>query len=212
VHQQAAQSGRTHARDDLWHPAQALLWPWNQHRLRREPVAAPVPTASALEDWRRHCGELIRAPSPFANVVQLSACTRDALQSGGMSRVLVMLADRTHSRLLAQQQAGLPKEANGLQLDPGQSQVLRRLLAQPGQLRLGPDNLAQFSALLPGQLKSLFPGDHLLLRSLAVNGRVAMLVVADQGGAPFADISLRAFAKTAQCIERALASFARRGR
>ncbi len=212
VHQQAAQSGRLHARDGLWHPAQALLWPWSQHRLRREPVAAPAPTSAALEDWRRHCADLIRSPSPFANVVQLSACARDALQSGGMRRVLVLLADREHSRLQAQQQAGLPREANGLQLDPAQSQVLRRLLSQPAQLRLGPDNMAQFSALLPGQLKSLFPGDHLLLRSLAVNGRVAMLVVADQDGAPFADLSLRAFAKTAQCIERAMASFARRGR
>ncbi|MFG5860782.1 HDOD domain-containing protein [Metapseudomonas sp. CR1201] len=212
VHQHAAQSGRLHARGDLWHPAQALLWPWNQHRLRREPVAAPAPSADALADWRRHCGELIREPSPFANVVQLSACARDALESCGMRRVLVLLADRTHNRLLAQQQAGLPREASGLQLEPNQSQVLRRLLSQPGQLRLGPDNMAQFSALLPGQLKSLFPGHHLLLRSIAVNGRVAMLVVADQDGAPFAEISLRAFAKTAQCIERALASFARRGR
>ncbi|BAU76898.1 HDOD domain-containing protein [Metapseudomonas furukawaii] len=212
VHQQAAQSARQHARPGLWHPAEALLWPWSEHRLRREPPPAPTPTAGALEDWRRHCGELIREPSPFANVVQLSACARDALQSGGMGRVLVLLADRTHSRLVVQQQAGLPREANGLQLDPAQSQVLRRLLSQAGQLRLGPDNAAQFSALLPGQLKGLFAGDHLLLRSLAVNGRVAMLVVADQGGAPFADISLRAFAKTAQCIERALSSFTKRGR
>jgi hypothetical protein len=39
-----------------------------------------------------------------------------------------------------------------------------------------------------------------------------MLVVADQNGTPFADLSLRAFAKTAQCVERALASFASRGR
>jgi HD-like signal output (HDOD) protein len=212
VHQQAAQSARLHARRDLWHPAEALLWPWSQQRLRPEPAVAPPPSAGALEAWRRHCAELLRDPSPFANVVQLSACTRDALESGGMRRVLVLLADRNHSRLLAQQQAGLPREASSLQLDPGQSQVLRRLLAQPGQLRLGPDNMAQFSALLPGQLKSLFPGHHLLLRSIAVNGRVAMLVVADQNGTPFADLSLRAFAKTAQCVERALASFASRGR
>ncbi|BAN50925.1 hypothetical protein PCA10_51930 [Metapseudomonas resinovorans NBRC 106553] len=212
VHQHAAQSGRLHARGDLWHPAEALLWPWHQQRLRPEPVAAPTPNAAALDDWRRHCGELLREPSPFANVVQLSACARDALHSGGMSRVLVLLADRNHSRLMVQQQAGMPKEANGLQLDPGQSQVLRRLLSQAGQLRLGPDNMAQFSALLPGQLKGLLPGNYLLLRSLAVNGRVAMLVVADQDGAPFSELGLRAFAKTAQCIERALAAFASRGR
>lgn len=212
VHQQAAQSARLHARGDLWHPAEALLWPWSQHRLRPESAVALPPSAGALEAWRRHCAELLRDPSPFTNVVQLSACARDALESGGMRRVLVLLADRNHTRLLTQQQAGLPREASGLQLDPSQSQVLRRLLTQPGQLRLGPDNMAQFSALLPGQLKSLFPGHHLLLRSIAVNGRVVMLVVADQDGAPFADLSLRAFTKTAQCVERALANFADRVR
>jgi hypothetical protein len=89
---------------------------------------------------------------------------------------------------------------------------LKRLLSAPGQLRLSPSNVAQFSALLPGNLKALFPSEHLLLRSLASNGRVVMLVVADQGGQPLNDVSLQAVGKTAQCIERALGSFSRRGR
>jgi hypothetical protein len=32
-----------------------------------------------------------------------------------------------------------------------------------------------------------------------------MLAVVDQGGKPLADVSVQAFGKTAQCIERALA-------
>jgi hypothetical protein len=90
--------------------------------------------------------------------------------------------------------------------------VLKRLLAEPGQLRITPSNMAQFSALLPGNLKALFPSEHLLLRSVASNGRVVMLVVADQGGQPLNDVSLQAFTKTVQCVERALSSFSRRGR
>jgi hypothetical protein len=39
---------------------------------------------------------------------------------------------------------------------------------------------------------------------------VLMLAVADQGGKPLADVSVQAFGKTAQCIERALAVFANR--
>jgi hypothetical protein len=38
-----------------------------------------------------------------------------------------------------------------------------------------------------------------------------MIVVADQGGGPFSDITLQAFGKTAQCIEKALHSFSQRG-
>ena len=71
--------------------------------------------------------------------------------------------------------------------------------------------MAQFSALLPGSLKALFAGEHLLLRSLANNGRVAILLIVDQNGAAISDSQLQVFGKTAQCIERALASFARRG-
>ena len=90
--------------------------------------------------------------------------------------------------------------------------MLRRLLSQAGQLRLSPENMAQFSALLPGSLKSLFVGQHLILRSIANQGHVAMLLVVDQHGAPFSETQLQAFGKTVQCIERALGSFARRGR
>ncbi|MEO4045503.1 HDOD domain-containing protein [Pseudomonas sp. CAU 1711] len=211
IHQQAAQSARRHEANGLWHPAEALLWPWDACRLQRQ-RPAPAPKANAaLEQWKQHCARLLAQPSPFANVLQLTACAGQALQAAGMSRLLVLLADRTHSRLLAQQAIGLPATAAQLRLDPAQSQVLRRLLAEPGQLRLTPANLAQVSALLPGSLKALFDGEHLLLRSIASNGRVVMLLVADQGGGEFGATGVQAFGKTVQCIERALATFARRG-
>lgn len=212
VHQQAAQSARLHGSAGLWHPAEALLWPWSERRLRPHasaaPAAAPPPPLGA---WRSQCAELLREPSAFANVLQLTACAREALHACGFSRILVLLADRTQTRLQVQQVQGLAPQAARATFDPGQSQVLRQLLKQPGQLRLTPANIAQYSALLPGSLKALFPSEQLLLRSLASHGRVVMLLVADQGGAPLGDVSLQAFAKTCHCIERALASFAKRG-
>ena len=209
IHQHAAHSARQQNTAELWHPAEALLWPWDARRWQARPAAlAP----SAVHDWRQHCAQLLAQPSAFSNVLQLSACASQALQACGMRRVLLLLADRTHMRLLAQQSIGLDPASAGLSLDPQHSQVLRRLLREPGQLRLTPTNIAQFSALLPGALKALFPSEHLLLRSLVSNGRVVMLVVADQAGTAFSDTSLQAFSKTAQCIERALGSFANRGR
>lgn len=213
VHQQATQSARNQPIGELWHPAQALLWPWQARHLQAAtPASAPAPDKTAVDAWRKHCSELLRQPSAFANVLQLTRCACDALQACGMQRLLLLLADRQHSRLVSQQSLGLSLPGNSLSLDPSQSQVLRRLLSEATQLRLTPANIAQYSALLPGNLKSLFPGEHLILRSIANQQRVAMLLVADQGGSPFNETSLQAFGKTVQCIERALASFASRTR
>ncbi|UEG62022.1 HDOD domain-containing protein [Stutzerimonas chloritidismutans] len=209
VHQQAATSAREIGRTDLWHPAQGLLWPTGtRFQVLR---AAPVASDADLAEWREHCRRLLSEPTPFSNVLQLTATTSQALACAGMQRTLVLLFDRKQNRLVAQQSAGLPSDAARLTLIPEQSQIVRRLLEKPAQLRLQPANMAQFSALLPGSLKALFSGEHLLLRSLGIDGRVLMLVVSDQNGAPFSDTTLQTFAKTTQCIERALATFSRRG-
>lgn len=209
VHQQAATSAREIGRTDLWHPAQGLLWPTgNRFQVLR---AAPVASDADLAEWREHCRRLLSEPTPFSNVLQLTATASQALACAGMQRALVLLFDRKQNRLVAQQSAGLPSDAARLTLTPEQSQIVRRLLEKPAQLRLQPANMAQFSALLPGSLKALFSGEHLLLRSLGIDGRVLMLVVSDQNGAPFSDTTLQTFAKTTQCIERALATFSRRG-
>ncbi|MDA7084956.1 HDOD domain-containing protein [Pseudomonas sp. SA3-5] len=212
IHQYAAQSARQQTTAELWHPAQALLWPWDARRLHgntRAPVAMPKP---ADNGWRQHCAQLLVQPSAFQNLDQLTTGATQALQACGMSRVLLLLPDPSNGRLRAQQQSGLDKSASTLTIDPQQSQVLRRLLKAPAQLRLTPANIAQFSALLPGSLKALFPSEHLLIRSLASNDRVVMVIVADQAGAALSDTSVQAFGKTAQCIQRALDSFAKRER
>ena len=212
VHQQAVISARDFGATDLWHPAQGLLWPsGSRFQVLREVSAATSAPTADLTEWREHCRRLLAEPSPFSNVLQLTATASQALTSAGMQRSLVLLVDRKQNRLVAQQCVGLPGDAARLTLAPEQSQVVRRLLEKPAQLRLQPANMAQFSALLPGGLKALFAGEHLLLRSLGVDGRVLMLVVADQNGAPLSDASVQTFAKTSQCIERALSLFGRRG-
>ena len=127
-----------------------------------------------------------------------------------MTRILLLMSDKTQSYLRVHQLAGLPEHAAGLTVPVEQSKLLQRLLSQSAQLRLTPQNHAQFSALLPASLRTLFRGEHLLLRSLSSNGKVIMLLMADQGGGPFSEIGVQAFGKTAQCIERALTTFSNR--
>ena len=47
----------------------------------------------------------------------------------------------------------------------------------------------------------------MLIRSLSCNGKVLILAIADQGGSPMSEITVQAFGKTAQCVERALVNF-----
>ncbi|VVN86239.1 HDOD domain-containing protein [Pseudomonas fluorescens] len=210
LHQQAVESARQHTMPDLWHPAQALLWPWTPYRKNNALLPAAPPSAEDLLVWRKHCAELLAEPSRFTNALHLTASARDALVACGMRRVMLLMADRSGSSLRVHQIAGLPSDAAMLNLQVSQSSVLQRLLAQPAQIRLTPANNSRFSALLPESLRSWFGGEHLLVRSLSNNGRVVMLVLADQGGGPFSEITVQAFGKSAQCIEKALHSFTNR--
>jgi hypothetical protein len=209
-HQQAAQSARKHALEGVFHPAQMLLWPWNAHYVPRGMQQAGAPDGKALGDWRKFCAELLSEPTPFSNAMHLTSYAREALQACGMKRVLLLMSDKTHSFLRVHQLAGLPQQAANLTVPVTQSKLLQRLLTQSAQLRLTPENHAQFSALLPASLRVLFRGEHLLLRSLSNNGKVVMVLMADQGGGPFSEVSVQAFARTAQCLERALATFSNR--
>ncbi|MFK3793700.1 HDOD domain-containing protein [Pseudomonas piscis] len=210
LHQQAANSARNDSQPDLWHPAQALLWPWNVRRLHNGELPAPAPTPLELAKWRQLCSELLLEPSPFTNAVHLTGFARDALAACGMRRIMLLMVDRSHSQLRVQQLHGLPREAAGLSLQAKQNPLLQRLLEKSAQVRLTPDNYRQFAPHLPGALRQLFRGEHLLIRSLSCNGRVLLLAIADQDGVPFAETSVQAFGKTAQCIEKALHSFTNR--
>ena len=208
-HQLAVSSARQLDGSGLWHPAQALIWPWQQaHALWQVQLVQP----GSLAHWRTCCEELVRDPSPFSNVLQLTDCVAQALHAAGMRRVLVLVSDRQQAYLKTQQIVGLDKGAEQLVLATANSRVLQKLMSAPAQLRLTPDNAAQFSALLPGALKALFASEHVLLRSVANNGRVVMVLVADQQGQPLGELALRAFAKTGECVQRALGNFAKRGR
>ncbi|WDG80691.1 HDOD domain-containing protein [Pseudomonas chlororaphis] len=212
LHQQAAQSARHHHMPDLWHPAEALLWPWEARRVHRGELPVAAPTTEDLTKWRKQCSELLVEPSRFSNAMHLTTFARDALVACGMRRVMLLMVDRTRTQLRVHQIAGLPAPASSLMLTIDQSSVLQRLLDAPAQVRLTPTNNAQFSARLPASLRTLFRGEHLLMRSVPSNGRVIMLIVADQGGQPFSEISVQAFGKTTQCIEKALHSFTNRSR
>lgn len=212
VHQQAVQSAHNHAAPGLWHPATALLWPWDQRRVHTGLVTAAAPTTHDLARWRKFCTELLAEPSRFNNAMNLTSFARDALLASGMKRVMMLMTDKAMSQLRVHQIAGLPEPSAQLTLTIDHSTLMQHLTRQAGQIRITLENHDQYWPTLPASLRTLFRGDNLLVRSLVSNGRVIMVLLADQGGGPFSEITVQAFGKTAQCIERALSTFSNRSR
>jgi hypothetical protein len=212
VHQQAVLSAQNHAGPGIWHPATALLWPWDQRREHKGMVAAAAPSAHDLKRWSKFCTELLAEPSRFNNAMELTNWARDALVASGMSRIMMLMTDKGMTQLRVHQIAGLPEPSAQLTLNIDHSTLLQHLTRQAGQIRITLENHDQYWSKLPASLRTLFRGDNLLARSLVSNGRVVMILLADQGGGPFSEITVQAFGKTAQCIERALTTFSNRSR
>jgi hypothetical protein len=217
THQAAAQHARQQFMPGLWHPAEALIWPWNARRLRpNQKTTSDTEAANkrqpddGLNAWRRHCAELVKTPTPFTNGIQLTACARDALAACGLSRLILLTPDADQALLISQGIHGLPEAAKGLQLPINHHPLLRKLMSDPAQLRITPENSAQFRPHLPGNLQALFPHSHMVLRSIGSKGRVSMLVIIDKGGEPFSEQDQQAINKTVTCIERGVASYAQR--
>ena len=212
AHQYAVTSAHNDALAGLWHPAQALIWPWNTLATRSKKLAEPL-TRHAPEDttknWRTLCLELLKTPSPFGNPLQLLATARDAFLAGGAQRALLLQFDPQRQLLISRQTYGLGSEANYLQVDPAHSQLLKHLLESPRQVLLNGEATARLFHLLPGAIKSSFTeSPHLLIRSLATQGRVTTLAVLDQNGFPLDEKTLQCIAKTIPCVERALDQYA----
>lgn len=210
THALAVHSAHAHADPELWHPAVTLPWPAGERRLHAGLLPVPGPSPEALALWRRHCATLLAEPSAFNNALHLTGVAVEALQACGMRRIALLMVDKAQVNLRVHQIAGLPKVASELSMALAHAPLLQRLVERPGQLRLTPENNASLSRLIPASLRVMFRGEHLLLRSIASQDRVLMLLLADQGGVPMAETSVQAFTKTAQCIERALVTFSNR--
>ncbi|MCJ8170258.1 HDOD domain-containing protein [Atopomonas sediminilitoris] len=241
IHQLAAKSARQLPSSAHWHPAQALLWPWDEVRFKPEPktelkpepkaeakpaaarpadparenaekAAARAQLAKQLPQWKTLIAQLQQSPSPFNSVLQLTQCARDTAVTCGMQRVLLLLPNRERSFMVAQQSHGFAQPLSNLKLEIQPSPLLRKLMAEPALLHIDSSNYNRYSAHIPGQLKPLFDGQHLLLRSLSQGEKVVMLLIADAGGNAIDDMQVQAFTRTAQALEKGLQIYTKRGR
>ena len=212
THQYAVQHARLQRHHDLWLPAQALLWPWDTQRLR-QPAAkskAPAPTSQDLAQWRLHCAELLRSPSPFSNTVQITQRLSQALQACGMRRVCIMLLDRQAQHAQVSHLHGIKAGTLPNVFALHKSAALEHVLKQSTHLLLTDKKTAQLQQQMPAELLKIFAQTHWLFASVSNGNRVVMLIAADQSAEDLHPLSVQGFKKTLECVERTLLLFSAR--
>ena len=215
THQLAVKHARLQRHRDLWQPAQALLWPWHIQRLRDKSAAQAAlsaPTQDDFQQWQKYCKELIKAPSAFANTVQLIQHINLALQACGMKKICIVMLDAQAQRAQVSLLHGIKAESIATTFNLKATPALQQLLAQPNHLLINAKNAALLTPQLPEELVTVFAQTHWLLASLSNSRRVVMLLAASQATDALHPITLQGFKKTLDCIERALLLFSTRKR
>lgn len=214
THRLAVKHAQMQLHPDLWQPAQALLWPWDTQRLR-QPLAQPQlapPSNEDLAQWRTHCTELLRNPSVFNTLVQLTQRISLALQACGMQRVCMLMLDQSGQHAQVSHLHGIQADQLPHMFSLKPTPVSKHLLEKPTDLLLDDSNAARFYPHLPPQLTTVFGKTHWMLASVSNSQRVVMLIAADQATTALHPITVQSFKKTLKCIERALVLFSSRKR
>lgn len=235
THQLAVEHARLQRHHhDLWQPAQALLWPWSTMRFKQPreipnsatTVAQSAPpdlasrnaTATAatshnnLDQWRSHCAELAKSPSPFSTLEALVERISLALQACDLQRFAIILLNQKTQHGQVVHSYGIAPEQLATQFALPKNSVIEHLLKQPTQLVLTDKNSERITAHLPAELTQVFAKHSWVLSSVSNSRRVVMLISADQAPHELQTRTLQGFKKTLQYIERALFFYSSRNR
>ncbi|HKM36876.1 MAG TPA: HDOD domain-containing protein [Thiopseudomonas sp.] len=214
THQLAVSHARQQSNRDLWHPAQALLWPWHTQRLREPSTSADryAPSSEDLIQWRIHCTELVRTPCPFSNPVQLIERISLALQACGLQRICIMTLDQQAHYAKVSHLYGIHAKQLPNTFALGTTPAIKHFTTQPTHLLIDDSNASRINTQLPAELISVFADTHWMLASLSNGNRVAMLIAVDQFTTALHPVTIQGLKKTLEYIQRALVLFSSRKR
>lgn len=215
THITAVEHARILGQTELWHPAQALLWPWEAQRFNRQvdstldatttqagPTAHP-PSAQQLQLWRQHSTHLLAKPSPFRNTLQLLTRYAELFAFCNLPRIVVMTIQHQTAQLIPIYQLGYEftlQQPLSTSLD---NPVIKHVLNSDRSLQLNARNSAKIAPHLQGLLA--VSGAHdCLLGSIHLNQRAVLLIMADAQPFLVHPDSVKAFNASNRILEQAL--------
>lgn len=224
IHQTSVEHARYLGHTNLWHPARALLWPWNTRRIQAQVAAKqssqPAATRPATENavpaespqpginlplWREQAQQLLVRPSPFRNSLQLLNHFIQLFQHGALDRVLVLGIDATTGTLTPVCQLGYELDPGQSLPDPASNPVFRHVTEKRKSLHIHDGNYSKVADHLNRDFLALLNSRNMLLGSIHHKDRPVLLVLADAWGQPMQAESLRAFNASNRYLEQALA-------
>lgn len=219
THQTSVEHARYLGTTNLWHPARALLWPWNARRIppARMPVMPPAamqaetPGSTAndsskldVEQWREQARQLLLRPSPFRNTLQLLTHYANMLQHGALSRVLILRVQQASDSLMPVCQLNYQFTLQKPLASHAANPVFRHVLQNRDTLHVHAGNHGKITAHLDAGLLATLGGDNLVMGSIWHKDKPVLLVIADDWGHPLPAESLKAFSASNRYLEQSL--------
>lgn len=207
IHHNAVEDARNQGKTRLWHPARALLWPWQQARLQPSPAVKEQKKSASgqleIKGWQGLARQMLERPSPFRNYTQLLDTFSQMLAACSLPRSLLLGA--AHSGYPVVYQRELELELQQTLAGAQQSMLLQKLASQEVRLHINPQNSQRLLPHLPPALQEQLDSQELLLGSIVLGQKTMLLVVADNFSEPINENVVRAFAASCNYLQQALA-------
>lgn len=214
THKNAVEHARALGKTDLWHPAQALLWPWTARRISRpkngytdqagNSMQALPPTTEQLKSWQHQAQCMLQRPSPFANHSQLLAAMAKMLETCELSRVVMIAVQAKTGQLRPAYQQGFAFALQQPLTLTVQSPVIHKLLKQNTQLYVHEQNLAQLQTHLGKDFIAAIDSSHFVIGSICAGNQAIMLIIADAQDRQLHANTLKVFNASCRYFEQAL--------
>ena len=215
LHQTSVEHARYLGPTDLWHPAQALIWPWDVQRIQPHRststttmVNGPAQQASAEQatHWHEEAQQLTLQPSPFRNTLQLLGHYARLLQHGALSRVLILNIQYINgdSILTPVCQLGYHFPKQKPLPDHGNNPVFRHVFRHQRPLHIHTQNYGQVADHLDSGFLEMLNSKNFVMSGIWHKNKPFFLVIADAWGHPLQAESIKAFLASNQHLEQAL--------
>lgn len=207
-HRTSVEHARYLGTTNLWHPARALIWPWQTRRILPKALPAQATSQAQAENrfnlpqWREEAEQLLLRPSPFRNTLQLLSHYASMLQYGAFSRVLILGIQSTNESLVPVCQLNyrftLQKPLASYTTNP----VFRHLLQHREPLLIHAENHARLTGHLDPDFVRELDSKNLVMASIWRNDKPVLLVIADDWGHPLHAASLKALNASNRYLEQ----------
>lgn len=207
IHQNAVEHARKTGTSELWHPAQALLWPWGSKRIR--PAASngnPAKKATAnLQLWQQLARKMLQQPSPFSNHAALLAAFEQLLKHAGLARCAIISINSRSGKLQPIYQQGFAFRVHQSLSQDSRSALFHRVITSKKPLLVQPQNLSRLKELLDQETSAAITSSNFILGSIQLKDKPVMLLIADNQDQQLGSQELKGFASSCRYFEQALA-------